>query len=300
MHSALSGFRRYGFLFLWLDAGDWTAGTNCVGLLTLRPDFVLVGNGVFSLSFSPSSSSSSGPVMSSDSPSVLVSSLSTSLSSRFLLPPRPPPRPRPRPLPIPRPRPLIAKSGLDNSPGVPLAPAKLPDRLPFPSRPLPGGRPRLGSDGGGRGILSLVLSPLRRSSLTASKPAGEPRPTAFALRRRRISSVEAENFGLDARVPFALVSVCMESMGVGVCEAAEAPTDCPGSGDDKETMSGLLTWSRSDISVGNVILGCKRQQLHVYEKLFARRSRTTLPGDGDGTGWLSGWSFGRTWRVKRA
>lgn len=116
------------------------------------------------------------------------------VSALFLLPPLDPPRPRP--LPLPRP---LADVTLAADTGVALlspAPAALSGRgvdelvraaLGPPRAPL------LFADiGGGVGILSLVTMLFKTCSRAASYPGVPTCADAFALTRRRISSVEAE------------------------------------------------------------------------------------------------------------
>lgn len=116
------------------------------------------------------------------------------VSALFLLPPLDPPRPRP--LPLPRP---LADVTLAADTGVALlspAPAALSGRgvdelvraaLGPPRAPL------LFVDiGGGVGILSLVTMLFKTCSRAASYPGVPTCADAFALTRRRISSVEAE------------------------------------------------------------------------------------------------------------
>lgn len=120
------------FLRLTPCAGSGIVGTKATGLLTLRPDLVRVGSGVYDDEMSESSS---------------LGVESSSLSARFRLPPLPPPRPRPRPRPLPEARAEDAPAG--DVPTSALRPLGVPTRPPRPRRPLL-------AIGGGVGSLSLV------------------------------------------------------------------------------------------------------------------------------------------------
>jgi hypothetical protein len=55
LHNAASARLLVDFRRLTLDEGSGIVGTNATGLFTLRPDFVLVGKGVYDEEISESS-----------------------------------------------------------------------------------------------------------------------------------------------------------------------------------------------------------------------------------------------------